>query len=270
MKKNLDIKNLKEAIYYAENQLKDMESKGKKNRFYNKVSETLDRAYALLLKDEYTQKEIDAKEKKIWKIFEKRNKAIIFSVLLFGFICAGVIIFGVHETYTFMHHHWDQIPYEELHYHHAKLVQVYYKENKIIQLRGQVPVTDEVGLKNPAQEFEIFNNGNLIPKVDYNVEYYIDIKELNQNSEKKLDRKFIKYQFVLIDEHGREKRSEIGTFAELKRNADGTYRLTQNVQRKNGKHTYKVILWVNAIADDREQGKSYIFYFDVSAVLKRR
>lgn len=270
MKKNADIKNLKETIYYAENLLKEMEKNGKKNKFYKKISETLDSAYALLLKENYTQKEIDTKETKIWRLFEKRNNMIVFLVLLFGSLCTGVIIFGIHETYTYMHHHWDKIPYEQLHHEHAKLVQVNYKENKIIQLKGQVPVSDAVGLKNPAQEFEIFNNGTMLPRVDYNVEYYIDIREITPESDKKLDRKFIKYQFVVTDELGRQERSEIGTFADLKRNADGTYRLTENVQRKNGKHTYKVVLWVNAIADDREQGKSYTFYFDVSAVLKRR
>lgn len=261
---NLD--KLNEAIDVAEKVLeKEKNSKSKIKR----INKALEKAYALLNRDSYTQKEVNNCTSDIWYALRDKNDTMIILLFLFSFLLSSALFFTAFEISTFMRENWDpnkNIPV--LNEETSKLITVNYKETNIVNLENLMTVSDDEGLKNTPQTFEISNDSSKVGGIDYKVNYSVNIVELNDKIERVLDKKYIKYQLTYIED-GKEVVSPIGTFADLKKNPDGSYLLMDGTQKKDSITSFKVVIWLSATAPNEVQNTAYMFAFKVSAVIAK-
>lgn len=273
MNEAVDISKLKEAIQAGEDEIARLEENNLptgQNK-HKRVTKALEKAYALLNKNNYLQKDVNKCEDIIWKALEDNNAYFVIWFFIFGFLLSGVTVFSVYEAYSFVQSNWDSnnnftptIDEET-----SQLITVNYIETNIMNLENLRAVSDEVGMQSTPLEFEITNDSTKVGDLNYLVNYTVNIVELNGGLDKVVDKKYIKYQFTTIDTDSKEVESSIGTLADLKQNTDGSYQLTSNSQAKDGFTGYKVRVWINAVAGNDQQGRSYIFAFKVNAAIAK-
>ena len=152
----------------------------------------------------------------------------------------------------------------------SNLVTVNYVETNIVNLTNLIPVSDEVGLKNKAQEFNITNDSSkLTPGIEYDIRYIVNIVELNQNIAKVINNKYIRYRLTYDNYYG-EKVVVDGNIGDLKKNADGSFEFISGSQKKDATSNFNVIFWIDSSAGNDQQGASYLMAFKTTAVIDRR
>ena len=181
-------------------------------------------------------------------------------------------MFASYETYSFIRYNWDIEHHITPHDDVNHVVNVVYKESNIVSLYNLVTVPNAIGLNNPKQEFNISNNDDSMPvNMNYVVHYQINIAELNYNIPRIIDKRYIRYQLTHYDAKTGVKTSEaIGTFADLPRNVDGTYRLYSGTQEKNRQTNFEVVIWIGENAPNSQQGRTYNFAFRVVAAVSAK
>ena len=261
---NLD--KLNEAIDIAEKVIeKERNNKSKIKR----INKALDKAYALLNRDSYTQREVDNCTSDIWNALRNKNDALVVLLFLFSFLLSGALFFTALEISNFLQENWNPSnDFPILNEETSKLITVNYKETNIVNLENLMTVSDDVGLKNTPQTFEISNDSSKVGGLNYKVNYSINIVELNDKIERVLDKKYLKFQLSYV-ENGQEIVTPIKTFADLKKNPDGSFLLMNGTQKKDGITSFKVVIWLSADAPNEEQNTAYMFAFKVSAVIAK-
>lgn len=269
MEAKINTKLLKEALQVAETTLQDLEDDKSinANRKRKRINKALEKAYATLNLGDYTQHEIDKRTDEVWKSLLDDDNYLALLIFFFGILLSGTIVFTVFQAYSFIQYNLDQDRKnsqvtEEL----SSLVNVNYKEERIISLYDQMTVKDSVGLNNPPEEFTISNDSSLVNGLDYLVNYYIYLVPLNDPTSHLIDKKYIKYRYSYKDSvTGKYFESEIGTLADLPVREDGTLLLTKGTQNKDSKTDFKVTFWLGLGAPNEEQGATYTFKFKVDA-----
>ena len=266
MANRIQLSELKKAIKFAEEVLEELKNDGKRKLKQWRISRALKKAYALLNSKNYTQEQVDKVTKLLYDAI--RRDISIFWFYLFGILFAGSILFASYETYSFMRY-WDRShdirPGDNV----SNVVNVIYKESNIVSLYNLVTVPDSIGLNNPKQEFNISNNPNNMPRhLNYNVNYQININELNENISNLISKKYIRYRLTHYDaKDGIKTYEQIGNFADLTQNPDGSFKMYSGVQAKGHQTNFEVVIWISEDAPNSEQGRSYNFAFSVAAVV---
>lgn len=273
MKQESATSRLKKTISMAEEVLLDTENSdnSRKKRKHKSVKKALENAYALLNSTEYTQLDVDRRTDEIIEALQDEHDIAILWIFLFGLLLSGALIFTVYQTYSFLEHNWDREHHitPEWNENVSRMVKVNYKETNIVNLEGLMTVSDSVGLKNPAQEFQISNDAGKLRNLKYEVRYNVNILELNDKNDKVIDKKYLKYRLSYKDKNGYEKFGPIKTFADLKKNPDGSYLMLDGTQVKNGATDFKVVIWLSSTAGNDQQGRSYTFMFKVNAAIAK-
>lgn len=270
---NIDIEKLKEAIETAEKvleEIKDDDSR-KKEKKRKRINKALEKAYELLNRDSYTQKEVDKRTDDIWIALMDDDHFLALIVFFFGFVLSGTILYAVFQAYSFIQTNWDpDTKQEEFTQDLAEQVKVNYVETSVVSLYDQMSVSDQKGLQNPPQEFTIENDSTTLGNINYRVNYSVNIVPLNDPNAKLIDKKYIKYKYFYKDsKDGKTYESKVGTLDELKVNDDGSILLTTGIQDRDTKTDFKVIFWISSHATNKEQGASYTMQFKVNAAIAR-
>jgi hypothetical protein len=259
---------LEKVCGIAEEKLPEL--KDNDNKRYKKVSIALEEGYALLNRDKYTQKEVDDATEKIWLALNGESKTGILWIFIFGVLFSGAFVFTAYQTYSFVQTNWNnhniQLPGNNDD-NVSNLVLVNYKETNIVDLKDLMTVSDSEGLQNSPQEFQISNDSSEVGSLNYEVNYTVNIVELNQGSTNIINKKYLKYSLSYKDDDGNLVTEPIKTFADLKQNADGSYELFSGKQAKDGYTDFKVVIWLSSNAGNDQQGKSYTFMFKISAAV---
>lgn len=263
---------LKNTISLAEERLNKLEEDGANKNKQFKIKKSLEKAYALLNSDEYTQESVDKRTDELIKVLEYDETRGIFWIFLFGFLLSCATVFTAYETYSFIRDNLDRdhsnlLP--EFNEEVSQLVQVNYKETNIVDLKDQMTVSDYVGLQNIPQEFSISNDSSKVPSLNYKIHYSVNIVELNENKDRVLEKKYIKYQLTYTDKFGKEIVKPISTFDNLEKNPDGSYLLMKGIQKKDKNTNFKVVIWLSSLAPNEMQNTSYTFIFKVKAAVTR-
>lgn len=265
MPSRVKLSELKRMIKLADEMREKLKINNRRRLKQLRISFALKRAYNLLNKGNYTQDDVDRKTRVVYRSMQDR---ILFWYYLMGFLLAGSVMFAAYETYSFISVNWDlehHFPGDDI----SNIVNVVYKESNIVSLYNLVTVPDSVGLKNPKQEFNISNDSSKIPpNINYVVHYHVSITELNDNIDRIIDKKYIRYQLTHYDAKTGEKVSEkIGKFIDLPRNLDGTFRLYAGTQERDHQTNFEMIIWIGEDAPNSQQGRAYNFAFKVTAVI---
>lgn len=265
-----DIKDLKSMIALAEEELEKLKEDNRREHKQKRITRALERAYALLNKESYTQKEVNKRTHDVWLSLQD-GVIPFFWYYLIGFLLACALIFTGIQTYSFISTNWDRIHHiPDIHDDLSSLVTVNYKETNIVSLYDLMPVDDEIGLKNKKEEFNISNTSEKVPSgIDYVVDYNVNIVEMNQNARKIINKRYIKYQLTYEDLEGKTVVREIGRLSDLKQNPDGSFLLVHDSQYKDKISNFKMVLWLASDAGNSEQGASYTFAYKVTAVIKQ-
>lgn len=267
-----DNRELKRIIAIAEEELSNLKKEKKRRSKQRRIVKALEHAYSYLnLPAQFVQKETDRLTREVWIALQDGIPFIWFRLLVILFL--GALLFAGYETYSFVSANWydgnfkwpgawrDDISAE---------VKVNYKETNIVSLYDQLPASDEIGLKNKSQEFDIYNNSDEMTKnINYKVNYNVNIVELNDGKPKVLNNYYLKYKVIHEDIDGKEVESAIGRFSDLKKNPDGSFLLLSDSELKDSNSHFKVILWVAEEAPNSEQGAAYTFMFRVTAGVER-
>jgi hypothetical protein len=264
------LEGLHKAIETAEKTLEDIkDNKDRKSKRKRKrVNEALDKAYSMLNRKDYTQKEVDDRTDDIWKALMEDEHNLILVIFFFGFLLSGALIFTVFQTYSFIQSNWDPDRTDTLTEDISSLVDVEYTESNIVSLYDQMSVSDAVGLQNPSEDFTISNDSSEVGSLSYIVHYSVNLVPMNDDSAKLIDTKYIKYKYTYKDSKtGKYYESKIGTLDELTTNSDGSLLLTKGTQMKDSQTDFKVIFWISSLATNKEQGSTYTFAFKVNAAI---
>ena len=258
-----NIEELLKMINRGEDELKKLEDAHIRKHKRKRITRALEGAYEMLNKSEYTQKEVDDNTHKIWLALQ--DAMLIFWWWLLGILLIGALIFSAYETYSFIQNNKGPVnPYTPPEIN--EVVTVNYTETDIVSLYDMIPLSDNDGLRNPAQTFTISNDSSKLKSdMDYKVDYTVNIIELNQGVTNILDKKFIKYQLTYTDESGREVVSDIKRLSDLEANPDGSLILMKGKQNRDTVSNFKMIVWLASDATDSEQNKSYTFKFHITA-----
>ena len=267
MTNEINLSELKKAIVLAEEMLAMLKAQDIRPLKQLRIKHALNKGYALLNRKSYTQEKVDRVTRIIYRSME--DVAIIFWLYIFGILLAGALVFTSFEAYSFIKQTWDinhQFnPSDAI----SNVVNVVYKETNFVDILDQVTVPNEVGLKNKKQEFSISNNMDKMPNnLDYKVHYQVTILEKNDNHERVLEKRYIRYQLTYFDEETKERITEpIRTLADLPQNIDGSLKMFTGVQDKNHKTNFEVIFWIGEDAPNSQQGRSYSLAFKVVALV---
>ena len=96
----LNLKDLKEIILVAEDELSKLKEENRRKGKQKRIAKALEKAYALLNRTDYTQKEIDKMTHIVWKSLQDNISA--FWVWILGILLTGSIVFTGYETYSFI------------------------------------------------------------------------------------------------------------------------------------------------------------------------
>lgn len=267
---NIDLLN--EAITVAEKVLEDIENEDnfKANRKRKRINNALENAYATLNKKEYTEKEIKDRTDEVWNSLVDKDPVAIFFLFLIGFSLSGIVIFTVYQTYSFLNKHLDPDP--ESHYpvlteETSSKIKVNYIETDVVSLYNQMSISDSEGLKKDPKKFTISNSSKEIGKSNYFVKYFVNIVPLNDPNANLLNEEHIKLKYTYTDFNGEYRESEIMTLADLHKNQDGTFTLTEGNQKMDKSTDFEVYIWISAHATNEEMGATYTFKFKVDAAI---
>jgi len=273
MKKKIDLRKLTDVIEVAEKFLEENKDQdnSKINRKKKRVTEALEKAYELLNRNEYTQKEVDKKTDDIWEALIDNNNVLLFLIFFFGLALSGVVIFTVFHAYSFIQINWDpEIITPNVNQEISNLVKVNYIEENIISLYDQMTVSDQVGLRNKPQEFTIKNDSSEVGSLNYLVHYSVNIVPMNDPNAKLINKKYIKYKYIYKDsKRGKYYESKIGTLDELSVNPDGSLLLTKSTQARDTYTDFKVYFWISSLAKNDQQGATYTMAFKVNAAVAK-
>jgi len=268
-----NIDELKKMIVRAEEELEKLVNDSVRRLKQRRIKRALEKAYATLNRQEYTQEEIDKRTRQVWRSLQ--DGVPIIWVYIFGIIFACSFIFAAYETYSFLNNTtnksdiwpWNN---DEDKYDLSELVAVNYGETNVVSLYDLIPVDDNVGVNNKKQTFSISNNSTTLPtNIDYDVDYVVNIVEMNSKSGKVLDKKFIKYQIVYT-ENGNTTKTDIGRLSDLQKVGDNKYVLFSGTQPKNTITNFEVAFWLASDATDDEQGAAYTFAFFIDAGINKK
>lgn len=267
MTNEINLSDLKRAITEAEEMLAKYKEEDIRHLKQKRIKRALKKGYALLNQKSYTQERVDRVTRIIIRSMEDR--ALIFWLYFFGILLAGALIFTSFEAYSYIKQSWDMNhdikPGDAV----SNVVNVLYKETNLVDILNQVPVPDEVGLRNKKQEFSISNSMDKMPNnLDYVVHYQVTILELNDDYERVIDKKYIRFQLTYFDDEAKERITEpIKTLADLPQNIDGSLIMFTGTQAKNHKTNFEVIFWIGEDAPNSQQGRSYSLAFKVVALV---
>lgn len=269
---NIDVKKLNEAIEVAEQALKNIEDSDtfRAKRKRRRINNALEGAYETLNKGEYGQKEIDKRTDDIWDALVDSSPFMMLFIFFCGFLLSGAVVFTLYQAYSFIEKCTDS----EFNKNNpsltpelSSLVEVEYLEEKIVQLKDQMSVSDAKGLLNPPQEFIIKNNSGKVGELQYLVKYEVKLVPLNDPSAKLISPEYIKYRYTYKDSKtGKYYESPIKTLEETK-NESGSYIIDTGTQGRDGETKYNVVFWISSLAPDAEMGSTYTFQFKVDAAI---
>ena len=269
MTNEINLSELKRAINLAEEMLEDLKTKEIRKLKQKRIKRALKKAYALLNSKGYSQKQVDKVTRIVYR--SMLDRVGIFWFYIFGLFLAGALMFTSYEAYSFIKANWDLDHYIKPEDAVSSVVKITYKNTNIVDLHDLISVSNETGLKNPKQEFNISNTAELMPyNMNYNVKYQITIRELNDTIDKVLDKRFIRYQLTHYDaETGIRTTEPIRTFADLTKNIDGSYKMFTGTQAKDRQTNFEVVIWIGEDALNDQQGREYRFAFSVVAVVTK-
>lgn len=315
MKPNIDTTDLRKIIVEAEEELEKLKEDDRRRFKQRRITKALERAYNLLNKKEYTQKEVDKRTRDVWRSLQDGLiPPFLFFLFDILFVCA--FVFAVYEAYSFMRVSNDNRPPVIVDPGHGEdnpgggdhgggpdapkpheepkpekpeeppkddenkdedkedigdgLVTVHYKETNIVSLHDQIPVDDEIGLKNTPQEFTITNDSSKMPEgVNYRVNYEVNIVEYDTGAEKVIDKNYLRYRLTYQNENG-EYVTVDGRFSDLKQKKTVSYKyqLITASQLKDASSDFKMVIWLDKDAGNDQQGAAYTFSFNVEAAVE--
>lgn len=265
MKDRPNLEKLKEVLAIAERTLEEIKDenthKAKKRR--KKITKAVEKAYEMLNKKEYTEKEIKKRTDDVWISLMDDDHFIALLIFFFGFVLAGAAIFAIFQAYAFIQNNWIDEPKKDTEQNWpqdeiSELVSVEYKENNIVNLYDQMTVSDEVGVQNTPQEFTIKNDSKKVPSLNYTVNYSVDLVPMNDPKGKILDKKYIKYKYIYTNSWtGKSYESKIRTLDSSNVNSDGSITIATGTQLKDNETKFKVIFWLSSEAQDDQQSNIY-------------
>lgn len=278
MKDRPNLEKLKEVLAIAERTLEEIKDenthKAKKRR--KKITKAVEKAYEMLNKKEYTEKEIKKRTDDVWISLMDDDHFIALLIFFFGFVLAGAAIFAIFQAYAFIQNNWIDEPKKDTEQNWpqdeiSELVSVEYKENNIVNLYDQMTVSDEVGVQNTPQEFTIRNDSKKVPSLNYTVNYSVDLVPMNDPKGKILDKKYIKYKYIYTNSWtGKSYESKIRTLDSSNVNPDGSITIATGTQLKDNETKFKVIFWLSSEAQDDQQGATYTMAFKVNASIMKK
>lgn len=278
MKDRPNLEKLKEVLAIAERTLEEIKDenthKAKKRR--KKITKAVEKAYEMLNKKEYTEKEIKKRTDDVWISLMDDDHFIALLIFFFGFVLAGAAIFAIFQAYAFIQNNWIDEPKKDTEQNWpqdeiSELVSVEYKENNIVNLYDQMTVSDEVGVQNTPQEFTIRNDSKKVPSLNYTVNYSVDLVPMNDPKGKILDKKYIKYKYTYTNSWtGKSYESKIRTLDSSNVNPDGSITIATGTQLKDNETKFKVIFWLSSEAQDDQQGATYTMAFKVNASIMKK
>jgi hypothetical protein len=259
----VDTSKLKDMISQAESVLEELKTKQKHKSKQKRILDALEKAYAILNKKLYTQKEVDYSTRIVWKSMQDFKPVIMWIllaiVLLFVFTFTGTYVFNYVKNNINGKNSINKMTNES-----SKLVTISYDESNVVDLKDMMSQKDEEGLLNQRQKFTIKNDSSKLPKnLDYIINYEITINEIKSD----INKKYIKYKVDYEDEAGTFITTSISNLADLKKNKKGELILLEGTQKKDATTHFEVTFWIDYDTPNSEQDKSYIFSFDVHTTI---